>query len=116
MVCDGEPLCEMGDVQVTECPADASCYMVSLCGTTITCQEAECFPDREPNRSYVGQGSACDAVDFDCIEGTTAFHDECGCGCEQDESCPEFVDCEPGGELDPLCTDLTTCPLTERAE
>ena len=43
-------------------------------------------------------------------------YNECGCGCEQDESCPEYVDCQPGSGGDPLCTDTETRPYTVRAE
>lgn len=123
-ICDARPFCDPGDVQVggvggaggAECPADATCYEASICNITIICQDIPCDPDSEPYRNYVGLGDECLLVDFVCTGETSYFSNDCGCGCAQDPACPEFVDCEPGGELDPLCDDTETCPLTVRAQ
>lgn len=39
--CLAIPTCDGGDKQVTTCPAGATCYQRSACGTTITCAEPE---------------------------------------------------------------------------
>lgn len=115
-LCDGYPSCENGDSQVSECPADASCYERSLCGATILCQDVACAPADEPYRNYAAMGDDCQTVAFDCLGESAPFSNDCGCGCEQDRNCPAFVDCMPGGAIDPLCDDADTCPLTERAQ
>ncbi len=37
----------------------------------------------DPKRSYIsGELDECTAIDFQCPEGSTAFFNDCGCGCE----------------------------------
>jgi hypothetical protein len=54
-----------------------------------------CDPAAEYNRRYVGTPETCTVIRFLCIQGTTYFSNCCGCGCEQDETCPPFFDCMP---------------------
>lgn len=115
-LCDASPTCAADETQVATCLEGRVCVKRVLCGDVITCQKVESFCDlgQQPNREYVGQGSECIDVDLACPEHTTPFDEPCGCGCEQPSSCPEYVDCEPGGELDPLC-ESNECPFTTRA-
>lgn len=118
--CTAVPVCEPGDIEIKgECPANGSCYSRSVCGATIQCQTVQpgCDPATEYNRNYVATREQCKYVRFGCLPNTTYFANDCGCGCEQPSSCPQSVDCEPGGaaQASPLCTDSSTCPYTIRA-
>ena len=131
--CEAYPVCDPGDRELDgACPPAYSCYARSLCGTTITCLDTlidggpaplqdggACTPGAEYNRNYVGSSpDQCALIDFICPANTTYFANGCGCGCEQDASCPEFVDCMPGpGTPDPLCgvEGAQRCPYTVRA-
>jgi hypothetical protein len=83
--------------------------------TALDCPD--CNPSEETNRrEYVSTDvGRCAAVDFLCAEATTPFFNDCGCGCEQDATCPDWIDCMPGG-ADPDCADLEAlalrCPFT----
>ncbi|MGE5784978.1 MAG: hypothetical protein ACM3ZE_10320 [Myxococcales bacterium] len=121
--CTALPVCENGDTQIAgACPADASCYERTTCGSTITCKRASCSK-KDYNRKYTLTDPAkCAAVRIACETNAVPFSDTCGCGCEQDSSCPESVDCMPGAGIvakplptPDLCTDLTQCPFTVRA-
>jgi hypothetical protein len=85
--------------------------------TEIACTDraCSCEPANEPFRNYVG-GSAddCKAMDpYECPPNTTAFTNECGCGCEQSVECPIEYKCSPDG-ADMMCASLATrCPYTE---
>jgi hypothetical protein len=77
-----------------------------------------CDPSAEYNRSYVASSpAACAVLLYVCPPNTTAFQNECGCGCEQSSSCPEYVDCMPGvGPENPLCDPSNDqCPYSDRA-
>jgi hypothetical protein len=111
--------CQFGDTQIngpSDCPAGAECYSNSICCTTVWCiRTTTCNPAAEYNRNYVGSSpSQCAVIDFVCPAYTTYFSNQCGCGCEQDASCPQYVDCMPGGPVDPLCAS-NNCPYTLRA-
>lgn len=116
--CAAVPVCDAGDTEITgECPPDLSCYTRTLCGSTINCKRAstDCDPETEYNRNYVADAEGCKLIKFACQTNTTMFSNACGCGCEQDSTCPEFVDCMPGpGTRSPLCSN-TSCPFTIRA-
>ncbi|MGC4087148.1 MAG: hypothetical protein QM756_04440 [Polyangiaceae bacterium] len=117
--CDGIPDCDPGDKQITgECPPSLGCYTRTLCGTTINCIDSACDPDTEYNRHYVARSrESCALIDFACSAETSYFGNDCGCGCEQDPSCPQTVNCQPrsdGVELSPLCADKLSCPFTQR--
>lgn len=116
--CAAVPVCDPGDTEVTgACPPDLSCYTRTICGSTINCKRAStsCDPEAEYNRKYVADATGCQTIRFTCEANTTMFSNACGCGCEQDSTCPEFVDCMPGpGTRSPLCSN-TSCPFTLRA-
>lgn len=92
--CDAYPSCDPGDTTLTSpCPPEYSCYERSLCGSTVWCVKAECNPDTEYNRQYLFK--TCESIDWDgcTLPNTTMFENECGCGCEQDETCPPHLGC-----------------------
>ena len=117
--CNAFPTCDPNDTQVDggECPQDVGCYTRSLCGSTILCIDDGCDPDSEYNRKYIAMGPECGLIDYTCTAPTEPFGNECGCGCEQDADCPQTVDCSPGPEPRPECSDelLARCPYTLRA-
>lgn len=64
----------------------------------IACTERACACDPEAEwwRSYVADSpEQCQVIDFICPENTDYFGNACGCGCEQDASCPEYFNCMP---------------------
>ncbi len=134
--CDAIPVCDAGDTQLMgPCPPDVSCYTRSVCGTTIWCLD-QCNPDTEPHREYLLKECA-PGDDWSCpLPNTTSFVSDCGCGCEQDPSCPPTFFCqriqpaeraapEPelpdpgssGGAPLPYCdeAELARCPYSEVA-
>lgn len=115
-LCDGIPVCEADESEVSACPDGWSCTPRARCGSVITCVKDDiCDPLVRPFRDYIGSSpDECQGIDYSCPEHTTSFEDECGCGCEQPTSCPKVLDCAPGGVLDPLCSSLE-CPYTLRA-
>lgn len=115
--CDAIPTCQEGETEVPECPVGSTCVQRALCGTVITCAQgiAVCDLGPQPNRHYVAYSALeCVGIDFACPAHTTGFSDVCGCGCEQPDTCPEFIDCQPGTQLDPLC-ESDECPYSTRA-
>lgn len=140
--CTQLPTCDVGDQKVTSCPASSVCYSRTQCETTITCEEgpngsagasgsggfagaggsggvpANCNPELEHDRDYVADSPAeCAVILYACPDHTEAFNNDCGCGCEQSADCPEFVDCMPGPDPRPGCTDdeRARCPYTDVA-
>ena len=86
---------------------------------TCTCGEAprggvpvctkkmcQCNPQTETRRrEYIGKSSAeCATIRFTCPDNTTPFTNTCGCGCEQDPSCPDWFDCQPSPGVPPCDT------------
>ena len=70
----------------------------------VSCTEIACAcdPAKEWWRHYVALDPAsCAAIDYACPPNTTMFSNACGCGCEEDASCPPFFDCEPPATCDP---------------
>jgi hypothetical protein len=117
--CNAIPLCDEGDKQIQgECPPDLRCYTRTLCGTTINCLGSACDRGAEYNRKYATTShDSCALIDFACPANTEYFINDCGCGCQQDESCPQFVNCQPRIDdvpLSVLCSDKATCPYTQR--
>lgn len=125
--CLAMPVCDSGDSQIANaaaCPSNSTCYSRAACCTQIWCSHAGappqdaavCNPSVEYNRSYVGQSpSACSAIKYACPANTVGFSNSCGCGCEQDASCTQYVDCMPGPATpNPLCSS-SLCPYTLRA-
>jgi hypothetical protein len=139
--CNAIPTCGIGEREVPstqDCGLVPMCHEVSLCCTTIYCQvltpgsggssgaagtagtgggAGACNPEAEPDRDYVGSPAGCMVIRFECPDNTVNFTNDCGCGCEQDESCPDFVDCMPGGDPNPGCSEeeRARCPYTEIA-
>jgi hypothetical protein len=117
--CNAAPSCDPGDIKISgECPPGVGCYTRSLCGSTIHCIDTACDPGAEYNRKYATRNaSSCALIDFGCEANTAPFVNDCGCGCEQDPACPEYIHCEPRLEpdtIDPRCSDRTVCPLSLR--
>ncbi len=55
-----------------------------------------CDPSKEWYRHYVGSSpEQCAVIDFACPANTTGFANDCGCGCEQAATCPQWFDCMP---------------------
>jgi hypothetical protein len=87
------PVCDPGDTELSgPCPPDVSCYSRTVCKLSIWCLD-RCNPDTEPNRKYLlkecGPGDM-----WSCSPPiTTSFANECGCGCEQDSTCPPAFYC-----------------------
>lgn len=116
--CGGGPTCPDGTKEVGACPSSGECQSETYCGATIYClaegSDPECEPD-DPNRQYVGENlQQCAVVDLSCGDGLEAFEDECGCGCEQEATCPRYIDCMPGSDVHTGCSDSAECPLSER--
>jgi hypothetical protein len=114
--CDAFPSCDNDEELVSECDDGAVCTTRELCGNSIICQKKDvtCDRDAELDRDYAADDpDSCSLIDYVCPEYTTPFSNECGCGCEQPADCPDFVNCEPGGMVDPLC-DSAECPYTDR--
>ncbi len=60
-----------------------------------------CDPEAEWWRDYVATDpETCMVIDYVCPTNTTMFGNACGCGCEQDPSCPEWFDCMPPAPCD----------------
>jgi hypothetical protein len=63
---------------------------------SVTCTEkaCPCKPTAEWWRRYVGTSPGqCALIDFSCPSFTKMFGNECGCGCEQAEHCPQYQSC-----------------------
>jgi hypothetical protein len=142
LCCNAFPTCGLGELEVptqADCAQIPMCHAVTLCCSTIYCRvltpgsggssgsggsggdggaPAECDPETEHDREYIGASpTACAVIFYGCPEHTTMFSNDCGCGCEQDASCPEFVDCMPGGDPNPGCSseERARCPYTDIA-
>jgi len=134
--CLAYPICDPGDRTVAgpdACSPGASCYPRFMCCTTIWCEKsgaasdgggatdagAACDTTLDPQRHYTSTDpKGCALLGAPCPAYTTPFSDACGCGCEQDLTCPAFIDCMPGpGVPDPRCstTGPVPCPYSTRA-
>ena len=86
----------------------------------VACTERACAcdPESEWQRHYVGIGEdQCAVIRFACPENTEYFANACGCGCEQDPSCPRWFNCMPGPNVEP-CNPAEIhrrCPYSEIA-
>jgi len=84
-------------------------------GIACTDQACTCDPDDEWYRNYVSVDPAeCALIDYVCAENTTAFTNECGCGCEQSYECPQWFNCMPPAECDPQQI-AEDCPYSDIA-
>lgn len=97
-------------------PALDGCNTCTCTDWGVSCSEmaCPCDPDKEWWRSYVALSpEKCAVIDYECVANTTAFSNACGCGCEQDESCPPYIDCMPPA---PNCeSDKEKCPFSQVA-
>ncbi len=79
----------------------------------VSCTEMACACDasKEWWRDYVGKSpQECMTIKYACPMNTTPFSNACGCGCEQDASCPQSIDCMPPA---PNCDALQKkCPYS----
>ena len=79
----------------------------------VSCTEMACACDasKERWRDYVGKSpQECMTIKYACPMNTTPFSNACGCGCEQDASCPQSIDCMPPA---PNCDALQKkCPYS----
>lgn len=83
----------------------------------VACTEKACAcdPEEEWWRSYVSTSAEeCQLIDYTCPGNTAGFQNECGCGCEQSESCPQWFDCMPPSPCD-LETIAEECPYSKIA-
>ncbi len=105
--------------EFSSCEGPFWCVLVPECeGDECAVREA-CNRDEDHNLRYAHRLVAlCEGLTLECPENTSQFLNECGCGCQQDESCPAFVNCSPSaeGDRDPMCDDRSICPLTSRAQ
>ena len=79
-------------------PALDGCNTCTCTDQGISCTEmlCACNPDTEWWREYVAKDpQKCMVIDYMCVENTKSFSNSCGCGCEQDASCPQYIDCMP---------------------
>jgi hypothetical protein len=79
-------------------PALDGCNTCSCTTSGVTCTELACAcnPQTEWWRNYVSTDpQQCMVIDYGCPVNTTTFENSCGCGCEQDASCPQSFDCMP---------------------
>lgn len=79
-------------------PSLDGCNKCSCTAQGVSCTDMACAcdPQKEWWRSYVAPDpQKCMVIDYGCPPNTKAFSNACGCGCEQDASCPQFFDCMP---------------------
>lgn len=84
-------------------PALDGCNKCTCVSGSASCTEINCpcDPAKEWYRDYVGKSpKECAVISYSCPDNTTAFNNACGCGCEQDPSCPEWFDCMPPSPCD----------------
>lgn len=102
--CLAYPSCDSGDLEVSECPADTTCYEASICGSTILCAEGldqcEAYPTCEPGDEEVEV----------CPDDATCYEAE---ACGTVITCQSLVQCGAVPICDPGDTDVTAqgCPL-----
>ena len=110
------PICVYAgkEYQVGEAfPSLDGCNKCSCTAQGVSCTEmaCPCNPSKEWWRNYIGKSPQdCMAIKYACAENTTAFSNACGCGCEQDPSCPQTINCMPPA---PNCDAMKKkCPLS----
>jgi hypothetical protein len=84
-------------------------------GVGCTKRACTCNPDNEPNRKYLGDAETCMRIRYACDTNTTPFSNSCGCGCEQDSTCPEWINCMPGPGVTDCAAERARCPLSQVA-
>ncbi len=117
--CTEEPSCDADQMELVLC-SRGPCEVRSVCGEVIWCQtlpgaDENCQPSAQPHREYAAFADECTDLQIVCPEGSEPFSNDCGCGCEQPEECPESVNCMP--RVDSTDTQLCgadACPFTQR--
>ncbi len=75
-----------------------------------------CDPDKEWYRNYIGTSTEiCTRILFHCPPNTKYFGNACGCGCEQDASCPKWINCMPPMHTQSCAELQEKCPYSEVA-
>jgi hypothetical protein len=95
-----------------------TCSCMEDGSVACTKKACACSPETETNRRYkMRDASQCKAALFQCDPGTKPFFSDCGCGCEQPATCPQFVNCMPGPGAQPCNEDeiKKSCPFTQIA-
>lgn len=122
--CEGPPLVECYYDGEAYCVGDFVFIVTNGCGQYCDCifdgtfdcgydAPCVCNPNEEWWRSYVATDpDQCDLIDYLCPANTGGFSNECGCGCEQDANCPEWLDCEPPTDCSSL---MAACPYSKVA-
>jgi hypothetical protein len=60
-----------------------------------------CDPKKEWYRKYMTTDTQmCKTIKYTCPPNTGHFSNACGCGCEQDKTCPEWFNCMPPAGCD----------------
>jgi len=71
-----------------------------------------CNPAAEWWRHYVATDvNTCAVMKYSCQPKTQHFSNECGCGCEQDAACPEWINCMPPTDCSQLRSDCPYSPV-----
>ena len=84
----------------------------------IACTEKACVcnPSTEWSKKYLSTDpKTCAAADFACPTNTKLFGNDCGCGCQQDPYCPEWIDCMPGPQTTSCADQMAKCPYSKVA-
>jgi hypothetical protein len=94
-----------------------TCDCVSNADNTVSvsCTEQACVcnPDAELYRKYsTTSPDACMTADITCPDNTTMFTNDCGCGCEQSEQCPDVFDCAVQDHMVCDRSLIATCPYS----
>ncbi len=87
----------------TQFPSLDGCNTCTCTSVGVSCTEkaCPCDPKAEWWRGYVAlDPNTCAVIDFGCPDNTVGFENACGCGCEQNSSCPETFDCMPPSSCD----------------
>ncbi|WP_437816685.1 hypothetical protein [Sorangium sp. So ce1078] len=92
-----------------------TCTCLDGGGVACTERACACDPESEWWRDYVGSSpEECALIDFICPESASYFQSACGCGCEQDVSCPPSFNCMPPAACDVEAIQQR-CPYSEIA-
>lgn len=86
------------------------CHCAAPSVVSCTTSYCMCDPKSEWWRHYVATDlQTCAVIDFGCPDHTTGFENQCGCGCQQELSCPQWLDCTPPAN----CAELVKkCPYS----
>ena len=110
---DGATACTVGPATYAlgaRFEADDGCNTCTCTSGGVGCTKKACAcdPSKEWWRKYYTPAECKAGVQ--CPGYTTPFTNSCGCGCEQDASCPEWFDCMPPSPCDP--DQMKQCPYS----